>query len=190
MMSIDRNSGLVAQAEFIESPNADDRPDDAIIDTVIVHSISLPPDDYGGPHIAELFTNTLDPTAHPYFEEIRDLRVSAHLLIRRDGSLTQFVPFHRRAWHAGQSDFRGRSSCNDFSIGIELEGSDTIPYADVQYRRLADVLRALFDTYPELSARRIAAHADVAPDRKTDPGPAFDWFQLYHRLTQTESVDT
>lgn len=181
-MHIDTNSGRLDEARYVASPNCDERPADACIDTVLVHGISLPPGDYGGPWIEALFTNTLDYSAHPYFDELRGLEVSAHLLIRRDGELIQFVPFDRRAWHAGVSCFQGRQRCNDFSIGIELEGSDDEAYSDIQYRRLAAVLAALMQAYPAINARRIAAHADVAPGRKTDPGPAFDWFRLYDAL--------
>ncbi len=152
------------------------------VDLVVVHGISLPPGEFGGPWIDALFTNTLDPDAHPYFRAIADLRVSAHLLIRRDGDLAQYVPFHRRAWHAGASNFAGRSRCNDFSIGIELEGADRIPYDDRQYSRLAAVVAVLRTTYPTLAPDRLVGHADIAPGRKTDPGPAFDWARLRRLL--------
>lgn len=147
-----------------------------------MHGISLPPGDYSGQQIEQLFTNCLDWEAHPYFGEIRGMQVSAHLLLRRDAELVQFVPFDRRAWHAGQSCFRGRTTCNDFSIGIELEGEDEVPYDDRQYDVLARVIRALMRAYPDLSTRHIAAHSDIAPGRKTDPGPAFDWLRLYDEL--------
>jgi AmpD protein len=149
---------------------------------VVVHGISLPPGEFGGPWIDELFLGRLDPAAHPYFAAIAHLRVSAHLLIRRDGAITQYVPFHLRAWHAGASMFGGRERCNDFSIGIELEGTDDKPYAEVQYARLAEVIHALQKVYPTLTA--IAGHEDIAPGRKTDPGPAFDWPSLAHALTR------
>lgn len=149
---------------------------------ILIHGISLPPGEFGGPYIQSLFTNCLDWDAHPYFSEIRDLQVSAHLLIRRDGEVVQFVPFERRAWHAGPSKFRGRPRCNDYSIGIELEGSDDTAYTDEQYCHLAPVIRAIFAAYPTLSPRRIAGHCDVSPGRKTDPGPAFDWLRLYDGL--------
>jgi len=156
------------------SPNQDDRPDGEI-SLVVIHNISLPPGRFGTGHIDALFTNRLDPGAHPYFTTIAGLRVSAHLLIDRHGDLTQYVPFHRRAWHAGRSRFRGRERCNDFSIGIELEGCDDVPYEAIQYRRLAQIVRLLLDHYPDLSPDKITGHSDIAPDRKTDPGPAFDW---------------
>ena len=151
---------------------------------LVVHGISLPPGQFGGPEIEQLFGNTLDWDSHPYFKEIRGMKVSSHLLVRRDGELLQFVPFHRRAWHAGESRFRGRDCCNDFSIGIELEGEDDTPYTDRQYEVLTDVTRALLRAYPEMSARDIAAHADIAPGRKTDPGPAFDWLRLYDGVSR------
>ncbi len=145
----------------------------------MVHGISLPPGEFGGPAIEQLFTNTLNWDGHPYFDEIRGLEVSSHLLVRRDGEVVQFVPFTRRAWHAGESFFRGRSCCNDFSIGVELEGEDETPYTNEQYDTLAAVVRAIIATYPTITGREIAAHSDIAPGRKTDPGPAFDWLRLY-----------
>ena len=151
---------------------------------VVIHGISLPPGNFGGPEIEALFTNTLDFDAHPYFQGIRGLEVSAHVLIRRDGSLTQFVPITERAWHAGESCFRGRRRCNDFSIGIELEGEDDTAYDDRQYEVLCDVLNAIFDAYPAISARQVAGHCDIAPGRKVDPGPAFDWLRLYDVLSE------
>jgi N-acetyl-anhydromuramoyl-L-alanine amidase len=150
----------------------------------VIHGISLPPGHFGGPWIDALFTNTLDPAAHPYFQAIHALRVSTHLLIHRDGGLTQYVPFDRRAWHAGVSRYRGRERCNDYSVGIELEGSDEIPYDDRQYPVLAAVIRALRQAYPTIPADALAGHCDIAPGRKTDPGPAFDWEQLYGLLDQ------
>ena len=153
-------------------------------ESLIVHGISLPPGEFGGPEIEQLFTNSLDWDAHPYFAGIRGIEVSAHLLIRRDGELIQFVPFDRRAWHAGESHFRGRRCCNDFSVGIELEGADETPYTDSQYTVLIAVSNALIAAYPALSARELAAHSDISPGRKTDPGPAFDWLRLYDGLSQ------
>jgi AmpD protein len=149
-----------------------------------VHGISLPPGEFGGPWIDALFTNDLDPDAHPYFREIAGLRVSAHLLIRRDGELVQYVPLTRRAWHAGPSNHAGREACNDYSIGIELEGADDVPYASVQYAVLARVVQALRDWAPTLRAAPIVAHSDVAPGRKTDPGPAFDWGRFARSLEE------
>ena len=151
-------------------------------DCIVLHCISLPPGEFGGPEISDFFTNNLDCSAHPYFREIDGLRVSAHLLVRRDGEVIQFVPFGRRAWHAGESRFRGRGRCNDFSIGIELEGSEDCEYTDTQYHHLAAVIRAVMASYPPMTARDIAAHSDIAPGRKSDPGPAFDWLRLYDDL--------
>ena len=176
---IDAATGLVEPARHCPSPNCDARPDDAAPELIVIHGISLPPGKFGGPEVEQLFTNRLDWDAHPYFDEIRGLEVSSHLFVRRDGELLQFVPFTRRAWHAGESRFRDRTCCNDFSIGIELEGEDAAPYSDEQYRVLIEVVTALLSAYPGLSARRIAAHSDIAPGRKTDPGPAFDWLRLY-----------
>lgn len=175
---IDRATGRMAAARQVDSPNQDERPAGTAPELIVVHSISLPPAQFGGPWIDRLFTNTLDPRAHPFFAGIAALRVSAHLLVRRDGGLVQYVPFHRRAWHAGRSRWQGRDACNDFSVGIELEGTDRDPFTWPQYRRLGAVVRALCRAYPSLSADRIAGHSDIAPGRKTDPGPGFDWGKL------------
>ncbi len=164
------------------SPNQDARPDRADPSMIVVHGISLPPGQFGGPEIRALFTNRLDWDAHPYFGEIRGIEVSTHVLIRRDGTVIQFVPFTERAWQAGESCFRGQHCCNDFSIGIELEGEDETPYDDRQYPVLQAVIRALCTAYPGVSPREIAGHCDIAPGRKTDPGPAFDWLRLYDGL--------
>jgi len=160
------------------APNCDARPEGAEIELLVVHGISLPPGEFGGDAIERLFTNRLDPEAHPCFREIAGLRVSAHVLIRRDGALVQFVPFAMRAWHAGRSCFRDREACNDFSVGIELEGTDETPYADVQYERLAEIVRLLRAAYPGIAADAVVGHCHIAPGRKTDPGPAFDWPRL------------
>jgi AmpD protein len=181
-MKIDKTTGLLDEARQVDSPNYDDRPDEADIELIVVHGISLPPGQYGGPWIDALFTNSLDAGAHPYFTEIHQLEVSSHLLIRRNGEIVQYVPFHKRAWHAGKSRYGNRERCNDFSIGIELEGSDEEEYEPVQYQQLALIIQALCDTYPKLNTQRIAGHSDIAPGRKTDPGPAFDWDMLYHLL--------
>lgn len=177
-MHVDPATGLLDAARQRPSPNRDARPDPEALELVIVHGISLPPGEFGGDAIDRLFTNALDPRAHPYFAAIAHLRVSAHLLIRRDGGIVQYVPFHERAWHAGPSSWCGREGCNDFSVGIELEGTDDDPYADVQYERLAGVVGALATAYPRIGPGRLVGHADVAPGRKTDPGPAFDWERL------------
>jgi len=175
VLQVDPASGVLRGARQIASPNCDARPDGVAADLIVVHGISLPPGEFGGPWIERLFTNTLPIDAHPYFATVGALRVSSHLLIRRDATVIQFVPFTRRAWHAGQSSFAGRTACNDFSIGIELEGTDTEPYEPSQYRALAAVVAALCAVYPRLSADRLVGHSDISPGRKTDPGPAFDW---------------
>lgn len=179
---IDAASGLLAAARQVASPNQDARPAGVPLELIVVHSISLPPGEFGGPWIDRLFTNRLDPAAHPAFASLHGLRVSAHLLIRRDGELVQYVPFHRRAWHAGISTWRGRSRVNDFSVGIELEGIDDGYYTRRQYQRLAASVRALCRTYPGLSPQRLAAHSEVAPGRKTDPGPRFNNVRLARLL--------
>jgi AmpD protein len=182
--TVDKANGLLEPARQCASPNCDERPDSAEPTMIVVHGISLPPGQFGGPEIEALFTNKLDWDAHPYFGEIRGLEVSSHLLIRRDGSVVQFVPFDARAWHAGESCFRGQHRCNDFSIGIELEGEDETPYDDRQYEALQGVILALCAAYPRISPREVAGHCDIAPGRKTDPGPAFDWFRLYDGLVE------
>lgn len=164
--------GRASTAAQIPSPNCDDRPDDTPISMIVVHGISLPPGEFGGDAIERLFTNRLDPRSHPYFATIASLRVSAHFLIRRDGALVQFVPCGRRAWHAGESAWRGRTRCNDFSIGIELEGEDSVRYTAAQYAMLARLTRALRRRY---AIADIVRHSDIAPGRKTDPGATFDW---------------
>jgi N-acetyl-anhydromuramoyl-L-alanine amidase len=171
---INKATGLMRAARQVESPNQDLRPAGMAPELIVVHSISLPPGEYGGPWIDQLFTNRLDPGAHPYFATIAGLKLSAHLLIRRDGELVQYVPFHRRAWHAGESSWQGKKHCNDFSVGIELEGTDEDEFDAAQYRRLAVVIRALCRAYPTLSTRRLVGHSDIAPGRKTDPGSGFD----------------
>jgi N-acetyl-anhydromuramoyl-L-alanine amidase len=179
---VDTATGLMESARQCPSPNQDERPAGAEPELLVLHGISLPPGRFGGAGIERLFMNTLDWDSHEYFMTIRGLEVSAHLLIRRDGELVQFVPFTRRAWHAGESEFRGRPRCNDFSIGIELEGEDETPYTDAQYEVLIGVLAELLHSYETLSAREIAGHSDLSPGRKTDPGPAFDWLRLYDGL--------
>jgi AmpD protein len=183
--TVDPKIGLISPARQCLSPNRDARPEGASLDMVVLHGISLPPGEFGGSEIEALFLNRLDWDAHPYFAEIRGMEVSAHLLIRRDGELIQFVPFTERAWHAGESSFRGISRCNDYSIGIELEGEDDTPYDERQYRVLPDVLKAVSQAYPGISPRELAGHCDVAPGRKSDPGPAFDWLRLYDALGET-----
>ena len=157
------------------SPNCDARPAGVPVDTLVIHSISLPPGIFGGPGVEHLFCNCLDPDEHPYYREIKDLKVSAHVLIRRNGELVQFVPLLLRAWHAGQTYCEGRTRANDFSIGIELEGADDLPFEDAQYESLANLTRVIKQTYPAITPERIYGHCDIAPGRKTDPGAMFDW---------------
>ncbi len=164
----------LANAIWCPSPNYNERPT-ADISMLVVHNISLPPNQFGGSYIADFFCNKLDCTRHPYFDEIKGLQVSAHLLIRRDGEILQFVPFNKRAWHAGRSEFEEQVECNDFSIGIELEGADEIPYEQSQYEVLAQVTNALILAYPAIKPQRIVGHCDIAPKRKTDPGASFNW---------------
>ena len=170
MMRIDAQ-GLLSGGEYIPSPNYDDRPVGAI-ELLVIHSISLPPGEFGGDGVQRLFTNTLDANAHPYYRNLVELKVSAHFFVRRDGWIIQFVPCLKRAWHAGASCWQGRACCNDFSVGIELEGCDTVPYTDAQYESLHRLTCALRAAYPICG---IAGHSDIAPQRKTDPGPCFDW---------------
>jgi AmpD protein len=167
--------GWLRGVKRIESPNFDARPEGERVSLIVIHAISLPPDEFDGPGVIELFTNRLDPTAHPYYEGIRHLRVSSHFFIRRDGELIQFVSTANRAWHAGASIWKGRERCNDFSLGIELEGCDTLPFEESQYVALAALLRRLARHYPGCD---VAGHSDIAPGRKTDPGPFFDWARL------------
>ena len=174
-LQVDLDSARMRGATYIASPNFDSRPAGVEADLIVVHGISLPPEEFGGPWIDRLFTNTLPAEVHPYFAQIASLRVSSHLVIRRDGALTQFVKFTDRAWHAGESLYEGRQACNDFSIGVEMEGADTIAYEEAQYAALADAIAALCAAYPRLSPARLVGHSDIAPGRKTDPGPAFDW---------------
>lgn len=172
---IEPATGLLAGARQVLSPHFDARPKGVAPELIVVHGISLPAGEFGGPWIDHLFAGDLSPDAHPSFREIATLRVSAHAVIRRGGTVTQYVPFGMRAWHAGQSQYQGRSGCNDFSIGIELEGTDVTPYTDEQYESLTALVTVLLATYSTLSAERITGHSDIAPGRKTDPGPAFDW---------------
>ena len=174
--------GVVSGVRFVASPNCDDRPEGEKVSLLVVHSISLPPGKYGGHHVEQFFTNRLDTQAHPYFEGIRGLRVSAHFFVRRNGEVVQFVPVTRRAWHAGPSTWRDRTRCNDFSVGIELEGRDDEAYEPAQYASLAALIRALRVVLP---ACAITAHSDIAPGRKTDPGATFEWQRLLRLLSQS-----
>ena len=175
MQAEDPDEGWLSAVRRVPSPNCDARPESEAVCLVVIHAISLPPDEFGGSGIIDLFTNCLDPEAHPYFCEIQGLRVSAHFLIRRDGELIQFVPCSRRAWHAGVSNWQGRANCNDFSIGIELEGCDRQPFEDGQYLALQRLLREL---QGRSSIEAVVGHSDIAPGRKTDPGPCFDWHRV------------
>lgn len=174
--ALDENA-LLPGARYSPSPNSDERPEGAVVNLIVIHAISLPPGKFGGDAIERLFMNRLDPAEHPYYRDIHadTLRVSAHFLIRRDGSVIQFVPCDRRAWHAGQSNWQGRERCNDFSVGIELEGCDDLAFEDAQYEALAYMIRVLRQRYPDAA---VAGHADIAPHRKTDPGPCFDWSRI------------
>jgi N-acetyl-anhydromuramoyl-L-alanine amidase len=176
--AIDVTTGLLARARQLASPNFDERPAGAFPELIVVHGISLPPGEYGGPWIDRLFTNALPRDVHPYFAQVADLKVSSHALIRRDGEIVQYVPFHLRAWHAGRSTYQGRERCNDFSIGLELEGADDAAYEPLQYRVLAETIIDLCRAYSTLSIDHVVGHCDVAPGRKSDPGAAFDWPRL------------
>ena len=176
-----QESGWVAGVRHCPSPNFNERPDGEV-SLLVIHNISLPPGQFGTGWVQRFFCNQLDAREHPFFAEIADMRVSAHFLIERDGAVTQFVSCAARAWHAGVSFYQGREGCNDFSIGIELEGTDSEPYSDAQYQALAELAGLLFKTYPALDVQRICGHSDIAPGRKTDPGPAFDWSRLRRAL--------
>ena len=174
-LKIDPATGLLSGVRQVLSPHCDARPAGTVAELLVVHGISLPPGEFGGPWIDRLFTGTLPPEAHPYFRELAATRLSAHALVRRDGAIVQYVPFGERAWHAGASQYRGRSACNDFSVGVELEGTDDTPYTEAQYQQLAALAAALLAAYASLSAEHIVGHSDIAPGRKTDPGASFDW---------------
>lgn len=175
-------NGWLNPVRKVRSPHFDLRPDPRDISLLVIHYISLPPEQFGGDFIDRFFQGTLDPTAHPYFAEIQDLRVSAHCLINREGEVTQYVNFHDRAWHAGLSCFEGREKCNDFAIGIELEGSDNQPFSEAQYRTLQHLTRLIMQTYPQITKERIVGHCDISPGRKIDPGKYFDWARYLEGL--------
>lgn len=179
------STGWLQAVEAIRSPNYDARPDKTGIKLIVLHGISLPPAEFGGGYIQDLFCNRLNPDAHEYFAAIYNLKLSSHCLIERDGNIIQFVSFFHRAWHAGVSSWRGEQSCNDFSIGIELEGTDDLDYTDSQYIQLKALICCLRNEYPAITDDALCGHSDIAPGRKTDPGPAFDWPRLY-RLLETD----
>ena len=174
-MSSSIDDGWYRPARRLHSPNCNERPDPGDVSLLVIHNISLPPGEFGGGYIQDFFCNQLDCGAHPWFDRLRGVEVSAHVLIDREGNCHQFVPFHRRAWHAGESCFEGREQCNDFSIGIELEGTDDAPYTQQQYASLVRLTLAIMESYPAITSARITGHSDIAPQRKTDPGAAFDW---------------
>ncbi|MEM7020940.1 MAG: 1,6-anhydro-N-acetylmuramyl-L-alanine amidase AmpD [Pseudomonadota bacterium] len=183
------SEGWLIEAAHIPSPNFDERPENVKIDLIVIHNISLPPGEFGGHFIDQLFTNTLNPQEHPYFQTISTLRVSSHILIHRLGDVVQYVSFNKRAWHAGQSNYQGRERCNDFAIGIELEGTDDTPYTDAQYQQLALLIQLLWAHYPTLKPEHLTGHSDIAPGRKTDPGLAFDWPRLRQMLHDVHDND-
>ncbi|NMP27772.1 1,6-anhydro-N-acetylmuramyl-L-alanine amidase AmpD [Rahnella sp. SAP-1] len=181
--------GWITEARHVISPHCDLRPEDEVPSLLVIHNISLPPGKFGGPYIDQLFTGTLNPDDHPFFAQIQGLRVAAHCLIRRDGEIVQYVPFDRRAWHAGVSSWQGRERCNDFSIGIELEGTDDLPFTDEQYQRLLEVTGLLIQHYP-IDLQHITGHSDIAPGRKTDPGPHFDWSRYLAAISEDALSET
>lgn len=180
--TIEVETGLLTSAIFLKSPNYNDRPKNTIIDLLVLHNISLPPGKFGTGDVESLFLNELTISAHPFYQILEGVKLSAHLFIKRDGTFIQFVPFYLRAWHAGISCFEGRANCNDYSIGIELEGTDDIPYAHEQYHSLALITAEIMRTYPSITKERIVGHQTIAPGRKTDPGPSFNWLDFYSLL--------
>lgn len=186
---INTKTGLIEGVKYVPSPNFDQRPFGTEVNLLVIHNISLPPGEFGGPYIEAFFSNTLDVNAHPYFQEIAALKVSCHCFIRRTGEVIQFVPFQERAWHAGESSFSGREKCNDYSIGIELEGTDDVPYTPTQYQTLINMTHALQRLYPAITEDRIVGHSEIAPLRKTDPGPAFDWPAFHTLLKNSDKRD-
>jgi len=174
-MKIDAAKGILSAAIYYPSPNFDERPANQSLDLLVIHNISLPPGSFAGNYVKDLFLNKLDTNHNEYFKSLADVKVSSHLYIRRTGEIQQFVPFTKRAWHAGVSSFQGRENCNNFSIGIELEGTDTDAYTQVQYQQLAQVTCVIMQQYPKITLQNIVGHSDIAPMRKTDPGTSFDW---------------
>ncbi|HEY9018815.1 1,6-anhydro-N-acetylmuramyl-L-alanine amidase AmpD [Thiomicrospira sp.] len=183
-MHVNAQTGRLVEAKWIASPNFEPRPPGLVPELIVVHGISLPPDEFGGSGVEQLFTNQLNPQEDSYYQAIEGLKVSSHLFIRRGGEVIQFVDFNQRAWHAGVSCFNGRENCNDFSIGIELEGADHIAYTASQYEALGSAILALQEAYPSLRNAAVVGHSDIAPGRKTDPGPLFNWAAL-KRLTSS-----
>lgn len=177
------NQHWLTSATITASPNHDNRPMESDISLIVLHCISLPPQQFGNNYIDDFFCNRLNSHAHPYFKTIAQLKVSAHVVIKRTGEIVQYVAFNQRAWHAGQSNYQGREKCNDFSIGIELEGSETQPYHPQQYQQLQALIQCLFTHYPSLSTQHITRHSDIAPQRKTDPGDSFNWLDFLEKLT-------
>jgi len=182
--SFEPNTGIIQGVTYQPSPYCDARPEGAEVSAIVVHGISLPPGEFGGPYIGELFTKGLTGGSHPYFDALEGLRVSSHFVIDRGGACTQYVPVLARAWHAGESELAGQPACNDFSVGIELEGTDTIPYKPPQYAQLASLCKVLMRHYPKITLDRIVGHSDIAKGRKTDPGPSFDWAYLHRLLSR------
>lgn len=187
-LRLDHNAEWLEGVRRVLSPNHDERPINTEIELLVIHGISLPPGKFGGGYIDQLFTNTLSPETHPYFSEIADLRVASHVLINREGEMTQYVPFNRRAWHAGVSEFRGRKQCNDFSVGIELEGCDDQPYTEQQYESLSILTLILKRHWPAIKNDHIVGHCHIASGRKTDPGPSFDWHHYFDLLNKNDVV--
>lgn len=186
-MHIDSKTGLLSTAQYFASPNQDDRPEKEKVNLLVIHNISLPPNHFSGDDVKDFFLNQLNFAKHPSYQTISHLKVSSHLWIRRTGEILQFVPFHRRAWHAGESDFQGRKKCNDFSIGIELEGSDSVPFTEIQYKQLVACTHAIMQAYPAITPHSVVGHEDIAPGRKTDPGPLFDWLHYRSQLVMTKA---
>lgn len=182
------HNGWLKGVRRVVSPNCNQRPKETEISLLVIHNISLPPGRYGGDHIERFFTNQLDHSLHPFFKEIEGVKVSSHLLIKRTGEVVQFVPFSERAWHAGASTFQNHDDCNDFSIGIELEGEDDVPYTEAQYELLVNITRTLMSEYPEINLGRIVGHQDISPGRKTDPGRAFDWNYYFGLLSHDKGL--
>jgi N-acetyl-anhydromuramoyl-L-alanine amidase len=182
LMIVNKETGKLENNRFSPSPHFNERPDEGDVSLLVIHSISLPPGEFGGSYIEDFFLGKLDVTQHDYFKTLKETRVSAHLVIDRQGEIIQFVPFSQRAWHAGQSSFNGRDNCNDFSIGIELEGVDDVAYSDAQYKSLVEVTKALQAVYSKITNENIKGHEHIAPGRKTDPGPAFDWMRYLNLL--------